>query len=130
MDIIIKRRQAGSPSPQSRLARPSPQDRRWGEWGRVERRHSEDNTVDVYLDSGVYLSRVPVASVEWVIPGEDAEKDYNSGERDLPPERARVFVMMPAFAYADCFIAPFSGFSTIDQTSHTWIPARKRYKSG
>ena len=118
MDIVVKRRNPGSPAPVSqKLAQPSPYDRRFGEWGKVEALHSDDNTVDIYLDSGTHLKRVPVASKEWVISGEDAEKDYNSGERNLPPEHARVFVMMPTCTYADCFVMPFSGFSTIDQTA-------------
>jgi hypothetical protein len=117
MNITIKRQQSGSPAPQSkRIAQPSPYDKKWGEWGKVDLLHSEDNTVDVFLDTNIYLKRVPVASREWVISGQDADKDYNSGERDLPPEHARVFVMMPTGTYEDCFIAPFSGFSTIDQT--------------
>lgn len=119
MDIVIKRRNPGSPAlptPQ-KLAPPSPYDRRFGEWGNVEALHSDDNTVDILLATGVYLNNVPVASKEWVISGEDAEKDYNSGERNLPPEHARVFVMMPTCTYADCFVAPFSGFSTIDRTT-------------
>jgi hypothetical protein len=73
--------------------------------------------VDIYLDSGTHLKRVPVASREWVISGEDADKKYNSGERNLPPEHSRVFVMMPARTYADCFVAPFSGFSTIGRAA-------------
>lgn len=117
MDIVIKRRQSAGPAaPAPRIAPPSPYDRRYGEWGRVELRHSEDNTVDVYLDHGTHLKRVPVASAEWVISGQDVDKEYNAGERNLPPVQSRVFIMMPTGTYADCFIAPFSGFSTIDRT--------------
>jgi hypothetical protein len=116
MDIIVKRRAPGSPAPQQqKIAPPSPFDRRFGEWGKVEVLHSDDNTVDIYLDFGIHLKRVPVASKEWVVSGEDAEKDYNSGERDLPPVQARVFVMMPTCTYNDCFVMPFSGFSPIGQ---------------
>jgi hypothetical protein len=116
MDILIKRRKPESPPANpSRLAQPSPYDRRYGEWGRVELLHSEDNSVDIFLDIGVYLKRVPVSSREWVVPGQDAGKDYNSGERDLPPEHARVFVMMPTGTYDDCFVL-CSGFAAIDQT--------------
>jgi hypothetical protein len=130
MDIVVKRRNPGShtlPMPQ-KLAPYSPYDRRIGEWGRVELRHSEDNTVDIYLDSGVLLNRVPVASKEWVISGEDADTDYNSGERDLPPEHARVFVMMPARTYDDCFIMPFSGFSTISRPAPYMEGDKERIK--
>ena len=112
MHVTIKRRDAAIPQqkPAARLIR-------FGEWGRVEGRHSEDNTVDVLLASGNYLIRVPVASREWVVSSEDAKKDYSSGERDLPPVHARVYIVMPSATYNDCFAAPFSGFSTIDQTA-------------
>ncbi|MDR1837635.1 MAG: hypothetical protein LBQ89_08260 [Treponema sp.] len=96
---------------------PTPLGKQFGAWGRVHALHSEDNTVDVYLDIGVYLQRVPVASKEWVIFGEDREKDFNSGERDLPPIQARVFIFMPTFTFNDCFVAPFSGFNTIDKNT-------------
>jgi len=118
MHITIKRKDIGTPQPKA--APRSPHDRwRFGEWGRVEALHSDDITADVLLDSGVYLKRVPVASKEWVIIGEDAEtkKDYNSGERDLPPVHASVYLIMPSATYNDCFITPFSGFSAIDQTA-------------
>jgi hypothetical protein len=117
MEIIVKRRAPGPPSTAPRkIAGVSPFDGRFGEWGKVDVSYSDDNTVDIFLDSGVYLKRVPVASGEWVVSGEDAEKGYNSGERNLPPVHARVFVIMPTRTYNDCFIAPFSGFSMIDQT--------------
>jgi hypothetical protein len=115
MNVIVKRKNAASPAP-SQKRDPAPC-QRFGIWGRVEAAHSEDNTVDLTLENGIPLMRVPVASREWVVPGEDAGKGHNSGERDLPPVHARVFVMMPTFTYYDCFVAPFSGFSTIDQTA-------------
>ena len=86
-----------------------PLGRQYGAWGIVDARHSEDVTVDVLLETGGYLHHVPVASSEWVIVGKNVDKEYNSGERDLPPLRARVFVFM--LNYDDCFVAPFSGFS-------------------
>jgi hypothetical protein len=129
MTVTVKRNAAGPAKGQpGKIAQPSPFDGRFGEWGRVETPHSEDNTADVFLDSGVYLNRVPVASREWAVSGEDAEKDYNSGERDLPPVHARVFVMMPTRTYGDCFIAPFSGFSTIDQTAPYMEDDREKIK--
>jgi hypothetical protein len=115
MDIVIKRKKAEPPIREpSRLSYPALHNRRYGEWGRVETLHSEDNSVDVFLDIGIYLKRVPVSSREWVVPGEDAGKDYNSGERDLPPEHARVFIMMPTGTFDDCFVL-CSGFATIEQ---------------
>jgi hypothetical protein len=129
MEILIKRRTPESPAPQQqKLAQPSPFDRRLGEWGKVEALHSEDNTVDIFLDSGIHLKRVPVASKEWVVSGEDANKGYNSGERNLPPVQARIFIMMPNFTYNDCFVIPFSGFSTIDQTKPYMEDDREKIK--
>jgi len=90
-------------------------DKQFGIWGKVNAINSNDNTVDVILDTGVYLNNVPVASREWVIYGEDVKKDFNAGERDLPPIQARVFVFMPTFTFNDCFIAPFSGFNNFDK---------------
>jgi hypothetical protein len=49
------------------------------------------------------------------VPSEDSEKDFNSGERYLPPLYARVFVIIPSGTYDDCFVL-CSGFSTIDST--------------
>ena len=94
-------------------------DNRLGAWGKVTAICSEDNTADVILENGVFIASVPVASKEWVVAGDDAEKKYNSGERDLPPINARVFVFMPTRTYSDCFIAPFSGFITIDRNIST-----------
>jgi hypothetical protein len=116
MEIIVKRQRPEISASQSKVAQPSAYNKqRHGAWGIVKALNSDDNTVDVFLASGVHLKRVPVSSTEWVISGEDAEKDYNTGERNLPPENARVFVMMPTGTYDDCFVL-CSGFSTIDQT--------------
>jgi hypothetical protein len=129
MDIVVKKRAPGSPVAQpQKIAPPSPFDKRFGEWGKVEILHSDDNTVDIYLDSGTHLKRVPVASKEWVVYGEDAEKDYNSGERDLPPVQGRVFIMMPTCTYNDCFVMPFSGFSTINQSAPYMEDDREKIK--
>ncbi|MDR1230169.1 MAG: hypothetical protein LBK61_02085 [Spirochaetaceae bacterium] len=128
MTVTVKRAAGPAGVQPEKIAQPSPFDGRFGEWGTVETPHSEDNTADIFLDSGVYLNRVPVASREWVVSGEDAEKDYNSGERSLPPVHARVFVMMPSRVYSDCFIAPFSGFSTIDQTAPYMADDREKIR--
>jgi hypothetical protein len=118
MEVSIKLPASSTPTkPSSIMPKPSiPNGLHLGEWGRVKDRHSEDNTVDVLLESSVYLKRVMVASEGWVISGDDVEKDYNAGERNLPPLKARVFVWTPTLVnYNDCFIAPFSGFPTIDK---------------
>ena len=116
MDINIRRRKT-NPAAREKTAAMPPRGTRVGEWGRVEAAHSGDNTIDVFLASGVYLERVPVASREWVVSGRESGRDWNSGERDLPPVHARVFVLMPSLSFDDCFALPFSGFSTIDQTA-------------
>ena len=116
MNVTVNHNPASAP--QERVQKThaaSPFDGRFGAWGIVESVNSDDNTVDVFLDTGRYLNRVPVASKEWVIFGEDAEKDFNTGERDLPPVRSRVFVFMPTFTFSDCFVAPFSGFNNADR---------------
>jgi hypothetical protein len=128
MDILIKRRKTDTPVREaSRLSQPTPYDRRYGEWGRVELLHSEDNSVDVFLDIGIYLKRVPVSSREWVVPGRDADKDYDSGERNLPPVQARVYIMMPTGTYDDCFVL-CSGFPTIEQPKPYMEKDKERIK--
>jgi len=116
MDIVIKRETQNWPDTQKPTSA-LPSGKCLGEWGRVETAHSDDNTVDVTLASGLHLERVPVTSREWVVSGDDAEKEWNSGERNLPPVNARVFVLMPNLTYDGCFVMPFSGFSTIEQTA-------------
>jgi hypothetical protein len=129
MDVLIRRRKTESPAPENsgKLAPPTPYDKRYGEWGRVELLHSEDNTVDISLDIGVYLKRVQVSSREWVVPGKDADKDYDSGERDLPPKNARVFVMMPTGTLNDCFVL-CSGFAGVDQPKPYMEEGREKIK--
>jgi hypothetical protein len=89
--------------------------RRCGAWARVEAHNSDDNSVDVSLEIGLFLKRVPVMSKEWVTSTVDSEKDFNTGERDLPPLYSRVFVFMPTFTFSDCFIMPFSAFNNTDK---------------
>ena len=83
----------------------------WGMWGRVLKQNN-DNTVDVRLDLGVVIRYVPVACKNWFILDVDSNKDFNAGERDIPPLNARVFIFMPSFTFNDCFVAPFSGIYT------------------
>jgi hypothetical protein len=92
-------------------------DRRIGAWARVNKINSEDNSVDVYLDTGVYLQYVPVASKEWVRTGVEVDIDYNTGERDLPPVGSRVFILMPTATFEDCFVLPISSFNTPDKNA-------------
>ncbi|MDR2534544.1 MAG: hypothetical protein LBD29_00750 [Treponema sp.] len=124
MDIIVKRQET-TPVPVQRKRGGPPSMFRIGEKGRVQELHSEDNTVDVLLDSGVYLKHVPVRSKGWVIYQEDSEKDFNAGGRDLPPLHTRVFILMPTGTYYDCFVL-CSLFSTPDKAEPFLADDRER----
>lgn len=56
--------------------------------GLVTAAHSEDNSVDVTLESGITLTRVPVESPAPV--GENTDRGF--GERYLPMKNSRVYV--------------------------------------
>jgi hypothetical protein len=64
-----------------------------GFFGMVTEVHPEDNTVHVRMNSGLELSGLRVASLEWVTI--DEEKGFLSGERRLPPVNTYVFCVMP-----------------------------------
>lgn len=109
MEIVIKRR--GNAQPQSKVRHTSPPSAaRYGAWGRVEAVHSEDHSVDIIFDTGLFRKNIPVASREWVMSGDD----YATGARDLPPADARVFVFMPYGGYDGCFVL-CSGFAVTDK---------------
>lgn len=75
----------------------------YGVWGVVTDVNSRTNCVDVRLSSGVILKEVPVACTdEWVCEYKDA--DYVSGSRNLPPEHARVFLLMPTGTFESAFV--------------------------
>ncbi len=123
MKVIINRRSAPTKA-KNPLNGEIPYDKRYGEWGTIadvddDNRvaNSRENTVDVILDGGIYLRRVPVASREWVVPTTESDNDYATGERDLPPINARVVVMMPSGTVDDCF-GLCSGFSSIDKDAN------------
>ena len=125
MNIVIKKRSVETSRASRRLDRPSPYDKRYGAWGHVadaeggqKTAYSGDNSVDVILDMGIYLRHTPVASREWVVTGTVSEKEYTTGERDLPPPNARVFVMMPTGTFDDCFVL-CSGFAPVDSNDNT-----------
>lgn len=73
---------------------------RIGFWADVKEVDSVNGRVDVVNDQGLKLSAIPVCSGEWVI---DKEK-YVSGERHLPPEGARVFVLTPTGTLNGAFV--------------------------
>jgi hypothetical protein len=106
MNMKGKKKESATPS-----TPPTARNTRWGEWGKVDSQHT-DNTVDVLLDSGVFLENVPVACKNWFVLKVDTEKEFNAGERDIPPVNARVFIFMPSYSFDDCFVAPFSGIYT------------------
>jgi len=127
IDVNVKR-QDSTPTLQRKKREPPPLFR-IGEHGRVTDLHSEDNTVDVLLDTGVFLKHVRVRSKKWVIYQEDTEKDFNAGERDLPPLHTRVFILMPDGTYNDCFVL-CSLFSTPDKAEPFLADDRERIKEG
>jgi len=124
MEIVVKRRET-PPSQITPRRNETPSPFRIGEHGRVKELHSDDNTVDVLLDSGVFLRHVPVRSKGWVIYQEDSEKDFNAGGRDLPPLHTRVFILMPTGTYYDCFVL-CSLFSTPDKADPFLADDRER----
>lgn len=73
---------------------------RIGFWADVKEVDSVNGRVDVVNDQGLKLSAIPVCSGEWVI---DKEK-YVSGERHLPPEGARVFILTPTGTLNGAFV--------------------------
>jgi hypothetical protein len=124
MKITIQKRNAETSRLPQHLNQPNPYDKRYGAWGHVadvdgdqKSAYSGDNSVDVILDMGIYLRHTPVASREWVVTGTVSGADYTTGERDLPPPNARVFVMMPTGTFDDCFIL-CSGFAPVDKNDN------------
>jgi hypothetical protein len=108
-EIVVKKPAQKAPHGIAVLHTP-PNKQRYGAWGRVDKVYSNNHTADVYLDTGMFLKQVPVSSKEWVVPGDD----YTTGQRDLPPVNARVFVFMPYGDYDGCFIL-CSGFVVTDK---------------
>lgn len=116
MNVTINVKPTGKRLPPGRNAcSSSPMNTRYGCWGVVQAVNSTSNSVDVYLDTGVFVSSIPVSSKEWVKETTEGEK-YVSGERNLPPQDSRVFIMMPAGTIDSAFVL-CSGFS-IYETPH------------
>lgn len=112
MTIKVRRKEGQMAARPPKAAAGIPPGLRIGEWARVVKARSEDCSIDVITASGAFLKHVPVASREWSAP---LEGGGHSGERDLPPVNARVFVLMPSLSFSDCFALPFSGHSVIDR---------------
>lgn len=99
MRIVIRER-SGQVTGQVPLQNTVP---RIGMWGTVTDVDSTRNAVNVRLTGGVLLEDVPVASLdEWICEFKDG--DYMSGSRNLPPENARVFVLMPTGTFEGAFV--------------------------
>lgn len=69
-------------------------------WGIVEEAFSEDNTVNVQLQTGLVLRHVAVISKEWG----GANNDRGYGEQDLPPKGSEVLVMFPNNLIEEAFV--------------------------
>ncbi len=111
IDIVVKKpAKPARTAPKGMVPHAAPFSQRYGAWGRVDKVYSNNHTADVYLDTGVFLKQIPVSSREWVMSGDD----YTTGQRDLPPENARVFVFMPYGIYDGCFVL-CSGFVVTDK---------------
>jgi hypothetical protein len=77
-------------------------------WCKVLKRYSTDHSVDVETAEGFTVTRIPVASREWVTV------EYPVlGERNLPPVNSLVFMFMPtggidnAFIFGSCFLPSY-----------------------
>jgi len=92
VNVVIKKTKA-IPG-QSPMRSETPYDHRYGFYGMVTEVHPKTLTVNVRMDTGREISGVRVASREWVTI--DTEKDYLTGERDLPPVDSFVFCLMPS----------------------------------
>ncbi|MDR1218662.1 MAG: hypothetical protein LBK73_03520 [Treponema sp.] len=124
MNIVVRKTNGKAPVSARHLNQPSPYDKRYGAWGHVadtdddeKAAYSGDNSVDVVLDMGVCLRHIPVASFEWVVNKAVSGKGCTTGERDLPPPNARVFIMMPTGTFDDCFVL-CSGFSPVEKNDN------------
>jgi hypothetical protein len=112
MKILIKNTHKEKTTTPSHIKSISPYDTgRYGAWGIVQELHPDDASVDVLVD-GILLERIPVVSREWVTLY-DVDDKYVSGERNLPPVNARVFLLMPTGNFDNCFVL-CSGFSMFD----------------
>jgi hypothetical protein len=133
MKIVVKNRQVDQVPGIRKVPHSSPYINRYGAWGYVEKTYSGDHSADVFLDTGAYLKRCPVSSKEWVVPGEV----YTSGERDLPPIGARIFVLMPYgnTTYDGAFVLCSGFIVTSKPEKETFMEeekekSRKRIKPG
>ncbi len=69
-------------------------------WAKVLKAYSDDASVDVELSSGMFLTHIPVRSLEWA--GTDGSNPF--GERDLPPKDCRVVIIFPDGIIENAFV--------------------------
>ena len=93
MDTVVTVKKTKSLPGQIPMKPASPFDRCYGFYGMVTEVHPETLTVNVLMDTGRKISGVRVASRQWVTM--DEEKDYLTGERNLPPVNSFVLCLMP-----------------------------------
>ena len=80
---------------------------RIGFWGEVKEIDSVHGCVDVISDQGIRYNAIPVYSREWIV----SKDSYTCGERFLPPQGARVFVLTPTRTVEGAFVL-CSGYPT------------------
>lgn len=100
INIILNRRPFATQREQ--LPNNTPYNKRYGFWGVVTEVHPENCTVHVRMDTGVEVSNIRVASMEWVTI--DKDKGFLSGERHLPPINTFVYCMMPTGELSSAFV--------------------------
>lgn len=105
INITLNRRPVASQREQ--LPNDTPYNKRYGFWGVVTEVHPENCTVHVRMDTGIEVSGVRVASMEWVTINKD--KGFLSGERHLPPINTFVYCAMPTGEPSSAFVL-CSGF--------------------
>lgn len=95
---------------------------RIGMWASVIAVHSESNSVDILTDTGYSCINIPVVSTEWIC--NDTNKSFVSGERNLPPVKSRVFVLMPYRTMDGAFVL-CSGYTKGDTGTHNlWAKSK------
>lgn len=75
---------------------------RVGFWGTVCKQKIDTHRVDVIMDIGRKILDIPVAMNTWVTKNDN--DNYVTGERNLPPIGAFVFVLMPTKTVSGAFV--------------------------
>lgn len=96
---------------------------RIGFWADVISVDSVNNRVDVVNDQGLEFYDIPVLSRQWVIENDG----YVSGERNLPPVNARVFILVPDGVFDNAFVL-CSGFPSQESSLKTLFAQNENEK--